>query len=113
MRKSHLLSIFCVGISDVKFQLKDFNMANTYRAVLNGDHLEWVDDKPDDVGDEPLSVQVTILEETISEKKKTQGEMAAAWLQKIADRGGIKGIEDPVAWQREIRKDRPLPGRDE
>ena len=22
------------------------------------------------------------------------------------------GISDPVAWQREIRKDRPLPGRD-
>lgn len=24
----------------------------------------------------------------------------------------FKGIKDPVAWQREIRKDRPLPGRD-
>ncbi len=23
------------------------------------------------------------------------------------------GIEDPAAWQREIRKDRPLPGREE
>lgn len=23
-----------------------------------------------------------------------------------------KDIKDPVAWQREIRKDRPLPGRD-
>lgn len=25
---------------------------------------------------------------------------------------GIGMIQDPVAWQREIRKDRPLPGRD-
>ena len=24
----------------------------------------------------------------------------------------FREIEDPVAWQREIRKDRPLPGRD-
>src|SRR5260370_942683 len=26
--------------------------------------------------------------------------------------GAYKTIEDPVAWQREIREDRPLPGRD-
>ncbi len=25
---------------------------------------------------------------------------------------GLASIKDPVAWQREIRKDRPLPGRD-
>ncbi|HEY1835387.1 MAG TPA: hypothetical protein VGG13_01035 [Candidatus Saccharimonadales bacterium] len=25
---------------------------------------------------------------------------------------GLAGIKDPVAWQREIRKDRPLPGRE-
>lgn len=26
--------------------------------------------------------------------------------------GAFRTIKDPVAWQREIRKDRPLPGRD-
>ncbi len=26
--------------------------------------------------------------------------------------GAYKNIKDPVAWQREIRKDRPLPGRE-
>jgi antitoxin component of MazEF toxin-antitoxin module len=26
--------------------------------------------------------------------------------------GAFHTIKDPVAWQREIRKDRPLPGRD-
>ena len=36
---------------------------------------------------------------------------AVAALREIAKRGGT-GIKDPVAWQREIRKDRPLPGRD-
>ena len=31
---------------------------------------------------------------------------------RLAAMGGIPEIPDPVAWQREIRKDRPLPGRD-
>jgi len=32
---------------------------------------------------------------------------------KIAERGSaFKDIDDPAAWQREIRKDRPLPGRE-
>lgn len=26
--------------------------------------------------------------------------------------GGLASIKDPVAWQRELRKDRPLPGRE-
>jgi hypothetical protein len=30
----------------------------------------------------------------------------------IARGGSGKSIADPVAWQREIRADRPLPGRD-
>lgn len=29
-----------------------------------------------------------------------------------ASGGAYHDIKDPVAWQREIRKDRPLPGRD-
>nr|VFK42057.1 MAG: hypothetical protein BECKSD772F_GA0070984_111212 [Candidatus Kentron sp. SD]VFK47930.1 MAG: hypothetical protein BECKSD772E_GA0070983_110912 [Candidatus Kentron sp. SD] len=32
--------------------------------------------------------------------------------QEIADSGGL-GIGDPVAWQREVRKDRALPSRSE
>jgi len=31
--------------------------------------------------------------------------------EKLVDLGGL-GIENPSAWQREIRQDRPLPGRD-
>jgi hypothetical protein len=33
-------------------------------------------------------------------------------LRRIAARGGIKNIPDPERWQREIRQDRPLPGRE-
>ena len=38
---------------------------------------------------------------------------AAEALRKLSEQGGFKSIPDPVAWQREIRKDRPLAGRDE
>lgn len=37
--------------------------------------------------------------------------MAAA-LDKLAKLGTIKDIEDPVEWQREIHRDRPLSGRE-
>lgn len=37
---------------------------------------------------------------------------ALAALDRIASRGGIAGIDDPAAWQREQRVDRPLPGRE-
>ena len=33
-------------------------------------------------------------------------------LKELRKLGAFKEITDPVAWQREIRKDRPLPGRD-
>lgn len=34
-------------------------------------------------------------------------------LGRIASRGGIASIKDPISWQREIRRDRSLPGREE
>lgn len=34
-------------------------------------------------------------------------------MQEMAASSAFKSIEDPVAWQREQRKDRPLPGREE
>ncbi len=33
-------------------------------------------------------------------------------LKRLRARGTFREITDPVAWQREIRKDRPLPGRE-
>ena len=37
--------------------------------------------------------------------------MVAA-LKQIAERGGLVDIGDPIQWQRDIRTDRRLPGRD-
>lgn len=84
-------------------------MRDTYRAVLKGDRLEWADPGPVDLNPEQ-PVEVTILDEpdqTADRRKR----MAEA-LEKLAASDAFSQISDPVEWQREIRKDRPLPGRD-
>ena len=44
-------------------------------------------------------------------RRPDAGERMAAALEKIASLGSVVSIEDPVCWQRELRCDRPLPGR--
>ncbi len=41
-------------------------------------------------------------------RSKHNGKRIATILQEIADNGGITSIKDPVAWQREQRKDRKI-----
>lgn len=41
-----------------------------------------------------------------------RGERMAAALAKLAKSSGLRAIKDPVLWQREMREDRSLPGRD-
>ncbi|MCK5666283.1 MAG: hypothetical protein KAI17_22485 [Thiotrichaceae bacterium] len=48
----------------------------------------------------------------LAKPKINQGQRMAAILQRMADRQALSHIVDPVAWQREIREDRPLPGRE-
>jgi hypothetical protein len=92
--------------------MQEKKVLNTYNAILKGNELEWLGEKPEGVGaGRPLKVQVKIVEEE-SEQKKPNGKLAVEALEKLAAMGGIKSIPDPVAWQREIRKDRPLPGRE-
>lgn len=38
---------------------------------------------------------------------------AVSALEELAILGGIASIPDPPAWQRDIREDRPLPGRED
>jgi hypothetical protein len=45
--------------------------------------------------------------------KTDPGSRMAASLQRLADCNSCAEIIDPVVWQREIRRDRPLPGREE
>ena len=47
-----------------------------------------------------------------SEEVSPNGKSVACLMQALADRQSFSDIEDPVAWQREVRQDRPLPFRD-
>jgi hypothetical protein len=58
-----------------------------------------------------LKVVATLETEAEANDRPTR-ETALAALRQLRKMGTFKQIADPVAWQREIRKDRPLPGRD-
>lgn len=87
-------------------------MKDTYRAILHGDRLEWSGGTPDAVyRDRPVAVRVTILEEA-SSAKDGRGQRMAAALERLADSRALSNLSDPATWEREVRRERPLPGRD-
>jgi hypothetical protein len=84
-------------------------MPETYRAILRGDRLEWTDPGPVDLNPEQ-PVEVIILDEP--DQTANRGRRMAEALEKLAATDAFSEISDPSEWQREIRKDRPLPGRE-
>lgn len=47
------------------------------------------------------------------EQRATRIARGIAALERLAEMGAFDHIEDPGEWQREIREDRPLPGRED
>jgi hypothetical protein len=81
----------------------------TYEAIIDGESFKWIGDRPATNG--PTHVQVRI--ELISQDGTPNGALLAQMAREfVARTGGITTIPDPVAWQREIREDRSLPGRE-
>jgi hypothetical protein len=88
-------------------------MLQTYSAILTNNQLQWMDEEPVASGQgHSLSVLVTIMDEAIQPMTESKREKLAQVLSRIAARNGLAEIADPVAWQRETREDRVLPGRD-
>lgn len=93
---------------------------HTYKAIIchdpieHYDYVEWISGKPKT--NEPIEVKISVWEEPWGKRRegkdKENGEKLAELFEKLAKSGTFADIDDPVAWQREIRKDRPLPGRD-
>ena len=87
-------------------------MQHTYRAILVGDRLEFTGGAPQDAG--PLEVQVTVIGTAGGSSDGNgvgnRGAAMAAALERLGQ-GALAGISDPVAWQRETRQERELPGR--
>jgi hypothetical protein len=84
----------------------------TFRAILKGNRLEWTESPPTDL-DAEQPVEVKILDTPGDVDATTQGQRMAKALERLATANAFAHIKDPVAWQREVRKDRSLPGRDE
>ncbi len=87
-------------------------MRQTFRALLRGDQLEWTSRRPTVIpADQPVLVDVTVSEEPFTTKPQS-GQSMAAILEQLAQIGSFAEISDPVEWQRDLRADRSLPGRD-
>lgn len=56
--------------------------------------------------------QKVSIDEPRPVRKEFNREAFIAAMREVQKLNPYRDIEDPVAWQREIRKDRPLPGRD-
>ncbi len=48
----------------------------------------------------------------IAQVRAERGRLMADALARLADSGGVSGIGDPASWEREARRERPLPGRE-
>ena len=79
-------------------------------TLLHKDKIEWVEETPEIDG--PVPTYIVVLDNLDVRHPDNNGAIMVAMFEILADKGTFDEIEDPVAWQREIRKDRPLPGRD-
>ncbi len=89
-------------------------MLEKYRATIHGDTIEWDSTVPSALAQNTtIEVDVTVVPSKAKLKKPDGNKMADALkaIANLTDSKGIKSIKDPVEWQRELRKDRPLHGR--
>ncbi len=88
-------------------------MLSTYQAVFRGEVLEWLADKPQNLAPErAIPVYVTILEERMPLLMPERGLGMAAALEQLAQIQTAFASLDPLQWEREMRQERWLPGRD-
>jgi hypothetical protein len=88
-------------------------MTKTYPAVLRGGQIEWTGEIPQ-VGRDltPIPVRVVIDgdHQLLSDEERVRRRMAA--LDRLYEMKAYELFGDPLEWQKEQRKDRPLPGRE-
>lgn len=86
-------------------------------SVISQQILHDVESLPEQFQLEALDF-VQYLKQKIVKKERTaqteepNGTKLAKLMAEASQKNLFSGIKDPVAWQREIRQDRPLPGRE-
>ena len=98
-------------VDDITSLASGIFMATTYDAILRNNHLEWGASSPVIAPDESLRVKVTVVGADVTLREPERQAKIIQALEELAAQGGIQGIPDPVAWQRDVRADRELPGR--
>ncbi len=89
-------------------------MLPTYSGIMRDNRIEWSGDEPASAPPgQAIRVFVPMLEGTGAEVPSEQGREMAAILEQLAAQPANEDLGDPLAWQREVRQDRPLPDRDE
>ncbi len=88
-------------------------MLETYQGVLRDDRIEWMGEAPKTLGNgNSVRVHVTLLDR-VTVPAAEQGQRMAEALERLSALTEVAAIDDPAAWERELREDRLLPGRDE
>ena len=83
-------------------------MLRTYEGTLKGNRIDWSGEAP--TPEQPLRVHITILDE--EDADGSRGSRMAGALSRLADSGAFADIDDPSEWQRRVRRERSLPGRE-
>ena len=91
-------------------------MAQTFQALLTGDQLKWNPSRPAKLPrDKPILVDVTVNDAAVFDdpgSESSPGAAMSAALEQLARIAPFVDIDNPVEWQRALRSDRSLPGRD-
>lgn len=78
-------------------------MLSTYRAIINGDKIIWIDKPPTQL--DGVEVHITLLKEVTQRSQQERNEVIAQSLARLAQLNLFRDVEDPVKWQRDIRGD--------
>ncbi|PIQ59849.1 MAG: hypothetical protein COV99_12855 [Bacteroidetes bacterium CG12_big_fil_rev_8_21_14_0_65_60_17] len=83
-------------------------MSRVYEGILKDDRIEWSGESPPP--GRPVQIHAIVMNENPDPER---GARMAASLSKLAECGTAKKFGDAVQWQRQVRRDRPLSGRED
>ncbi len=78
-------------------------MLTTYRAIVNGNQITWVDKPARQI--KGAEVRIALLRKATTTSKAERGRAMSSALAELAKTNGVASIADPVVWQREVRQE--------
>ncbi len=82
-------------------------MNNKYQAVIKGNTIRWIDIPSKEINSgKEIPVYITIQNDSPGNVNGKRMAEALNGLSKL--KHGISSIDDPILWQKELRKDRDL-----